>query len=213
MHSENSESSSYTKYHGNGIYSTTHVIRKDYAKSDRTARPDRTTGPALYKLMGVAWVSTPDYAVGDDLFDAVTASIKSWNKETSFNLLGERSSEVGSGFEAVMDGKNSYTMGDYPANGVIAVCRTWWNAEGEIGEYDIMFDTDFAWGDADTESDVMDYQNIATHEIGHAFGMLDLYMKPASKQTMYGYSSIGDIEKRSLENGDIKGIQTIYGTP
>ena len=110
-----------------------------------------------------------------------------------------------------MDLKNSYTEGDYPVDNVIAVCRTWYNSyTGEIVEYDIMFDIDFDWG-TDGDSDVMDYQNIATHEIGHAFGLLDLYMKPASKHTMYGYSSVGDVEKRTLESGDVSGIRAIYG--
>ena len=164
--------------------------------------------------MGVQWADTPDYAVEDDLFDVVTDSITTWDiATTGFDLLGVRSKDIGSGFDAVRDGKNSYTEGDYPQDGVIAVTRTWYNIyTNQIVEYDIMFDTDFTWGDVDVGgSSVIDYQNIATHEIGHAFGLLDLYDRPCNKQTMFGYSGYGETSKRDLAYGDINGIQAIYG--
>ncbi len=62
-------------------------------------------------------------------------------------------------------------------------------------------------------SGVMDVQNIATHELGHGFGLADLYKEAQSEQTMYGYGSIGETEKRTLESGDIAGIQVLYGVP
>lgn len=34
-----------------------------------------------------------------------------------------------------------------------------------------------------------------------------------SELTMYGYSSKGETEKRSLEDGDVAGAQFLYGTP
>ena len=210
---DNSENVSYIKYHGNGIYSTTHVVRKNYAKPDKPQKPTKTKGPACYKLMGVSWANTPNYVAQDKgLLSIAKISIGTWDASTGFNLLGGGSVDESAGFEAVMDGKNSYSKGDYPSTGVIAVCRTWHNIyTNEIVEYDIMFDTDFTWGDATITPNVMDYQNIATHEIGHVFGLLDLYKRPCAKQTMYGYSSYGDISKRDLNTGDIAGIQTIYG--
>lgn len=213
---EDLESASYTKYHGNGIYSTTHVVRKDYVKPDRVkpTKPDKTTGPACYKLMGPKWTSTPNFvAQNNELLSIATTSITTWDTETTFGLLGEGSINTTAGFEEVIDGKNSYSNGDYPTQGVIAVCRTWWNSAGEIVEYDIMFDTDFDWS-LDCETDdcttKMDLQNIATHEIGHAFGLLDVYQRPCKKVTMFGYSSYGDISKRTLEQQDINGLQLIY---
>ncbi len=222
----NPESSSDTVYHGNGIYSTTHVVREDYAKPDKPGKPQKpkeTKGPACYKLRGVQWANTPDYvAQSQELLGTATTSIGIWNASTGFDLLGTGNIDVAAKFDVfnadgdlVMDEKNSYSMGDYPVSGVIAVTRTWWNTyTNEIVEYDIMFDTDFAWGDAEASTTaVMDLQNIATHEIGHAFGLLDLYNRPCSKQTMFGYSGYGEISKRSLEYGDIAGIQALYGTP
>lgn len=57
----------------------------------------------------------------------------------------------------------------------------------------------------------MDLQNIATHELGHGFGLADLYESNASEETMYGYSTEGEIKKRSLYSGDIAGIHDLYG--
>jgi len=208
IYNPNPESASYTKHHGNGIYSTTHIIREDNAKPDKA---DKVKGPKCYKLMGPKWTTTPDYAAqNQDLLDIATLSIGTWNDESEFDLLGESSINELVTFDAVMDGENSYTMGDYPLTGVIAVCRTWWNSAGEIVEYDIMFDTDFSFGDASVNPAVMDFESIATHEIGHGFGLSDLYQKPCGEQTMFGYSSYGDISKRDLAYGDIVGIQTLY---
>ena len=58
----------------------------------------------------------------------------------------------------------------------------------------------------------MDLQNIATHEIGHGLGLEDLYNVVCDQETMYGYSSKGEIKKRTLEQGDITGLQIMYGS-
>jgi hypothetical protein len=58
----------------------------------------------------------------------------------------------------------------------------------------------------------MDLQNIATHEFGHWLVLNDLYKKPARQQTMYGYGAYAETKKRTLESGDIAGLETIYGS-
>jgi len=55
-----------------------------------------------------------------------------------------------------------------------------------------------------------DVQSVATHELGHAFGLLDLYGDPDSEKTMYGYGSTNDISARDLEPEDEAGIAYIY---
>ena len=70
-------------------------------------------------------------------------------------------------------------------------------------------DADFDWGIA--EAGKMDFENIATHELGHAVGLGDLYTSECSEQTMYGYAGYGEIKKRDLEAGDIAGITKLYG--
>ena len=41
----------------------------------------------------------------------------------------------------------------------------------------------------------MDVLNIATHEIGHAAGMGDLYTTSAQEETMFGYSNEGETKR------------------
>ena len=56
----------------------------------------------------------------------------------------------------------------------------------------------------------MDVQNIATHELGHALPLLDLYGGPDSGKTMYGYAEQGETSKRSLAAEDKAGISYLY---
>lgn len=114
------------------------------------------------------------------------------------------------------DGDNEISFGDYPQDGVIAVCIVWGRFGGppgqrEIVEFDIMFDTNFTWGNVTESPGVMDLQNIVTHELGHGLGLGDLYRADTTEETMYGFSGYGDIEKRDLYLGDIAGIQELYG--
>lgn len=57
----------------------------------------------------------------------------------------------------------------------------------------------------------MDLQNIATHEMGHAIGLADIYTSECSEVTMYGSSSMGETKKRTLAAADISGIRALYG--
>ena len=98
-------------------------------------------------------------------------------------------------------------------SGIIAMASYWYNrATKEIVECDISFNTDFQWGDATIDQTVMDIQNIATHELGHFFNLADIYDTSKTYLTMYGYSGEGDTEKRTLAEGDVKGIQAVFGT-
>jgi len=111
-----------------------------------------------------------------------------------------------------LDGANSIVWGNYPTSGVIAVAIVWYNTRTKtIIEFDIVFDTDYAWGDASSQQNVMDLQNIATHELGHGAGMDDVYQSVAWQETMYGYSAYGETGKRDLFDGDKRGITKLYG--
>jgi len=110
------------------------------------------------------------------------------------------------------DGKNTLLWGNYSTPGVIAVTILWYNVKTkEILEFDIVFDTDYKWGNATETAGVMDLQNIATHELGHGAGLDDVYQSSAYQETMYGYSSAGETIKRDLYIGDKKGITKLYG--
>jgi hypothetical protein len=81
----------------------------------------------------------------------------------------------------------------------------------EITEFDVLFNQYYSWGNADTNSELMDWQNIATHEIGHGVGLADQYDASCGEVTMFGYSTEGEIIKRDLAPQDITGLRQLYG--
>jgi hypothetical protein len=171
-------------------------------------------GPACYKLMGIKWQALPISYVINPAVDenAIAAATAEWDKHTGANLFGEYTVDPSANFDEYPDGRNEYSYGDYSQSGVIAVTRVWYTRYGkQIVEYDVMFDTDFIWGDATVTSTVMDLQNIATHETGHGVGLADVYQSACSEVTMYGYSDYGETKKRTLEQPDITGLQKLYG--
>ena len=110
-----------------------------------------------------------------------------------------------------LDGRNTLVWGDYPTDRVIAVTIVWYDrATKAIVEFDMVFDTSYAWS-VSGEPGKMDLQNIATHELGHGAGLSDLYQDAAYRETMYGYSDLGETSKRDLYTGDIQGITKLYG--
>ncbi|MCW1310056.1 MAG: matrixin family metalloprotease [Candidatus Nanoarchaeia archaeon] len=167
-----------------------------------------------YKLMGIKWKYFPINYVINPVVDAnaIIASTVEWDSHTSRDLFGNYTIDESANFDDSPDGRNEYSYGNYPQSGVIAVTRVWYTRRSkEIVEYDVMFDSDFLWGDATNNPLVMDWQNIATHETGHGLGLADVYNSACSEVTMYGYSDYGETIKRTLEPADITGLQRLYG--
>lgn len=183
------------------------------AKPDKPDKPSKPDGndKEWYKYSGIHWTSLPvKYIVDKELnLDVIEISFKTWDDETSTELFFEGApGEVTAGF---LDDTNALSYGDYSTSGVIAVTYIWyWRDSGEIVEVDTLFDTDYEWS-LSGEPDKMDLQNIATHEFGHWLVLDDLYNRPAREQTMYGYSTEGETIKRTLDSGDIAGLEAIYG--
>ncbi len=168
--------------------------------------------PTCYKLMGVKWKSLSiNYVISPSVDkNAIIDGNNEWDSHTSATLFDGYTVDSSANFDDSADGRNEYSLGNYPQSGVIAVTRTWYTRFSKaIVEYDVMFDSDFAWGNGDPAK--MDWQNIATHETGHGIGLSDLYNSACSSQTMYGYSTEGETIKRTLESGDIAGLQKMYG--
>lgn len=81
-------------------------------------------------------------------------------------------------------------------------------SQRQIVEWDMMFDdVDFDWGNGLPTT--MDFQNIATHEDGHAAGM-GHPSDSCTEETMYRFAAEGEIKKRDLNTGDITGIKALY---
>ncbi len=204
--------------------------RKGHAKPPKPPGKDKDKGgPSCYGFLGrgVYWKDLPQELVINPTNDndmsktfvvnAFVNSAETWDAATSENLYSVYSVDTSADWDDdAPDGRNELSFGDYPRDGVIAVANVWGYYGGppqlrEIVEFDILFDTDFSWGDADIDSTVMDLKNIATHEMGHGWGLDDMYDTTCSAVTMYGYSDYGETKKRTLELPDEEGIQKLYG--
>lgn len=194
-------------------------IIKPAENPGKPVKPD-VGKPGDYKLMGESWkeFGLTLYVADADMVTAISAAAEEWDNYASPNLVSEVVFEEGRNVAIfdeveshVPDRVNELVWSDLDS-GIIAVCYTW-SVGDEIIQFDIAFNTDYLWNLDSANTDLMDLQNIATHELGHGFGLLDIYKPKLSELTMYGYSGPGDIAKRSLEQGDIDGIQAIYGAP
>lgn len=194
--------------------------KKDFAKPNAGKTNPSTTCYKFLTSQKVKWAAWPvNYfinATGSNLastfvWDAIASSAETWdavllNKDLFGAYTDDSSAKYG-----IRDNKNSIVFGDYPNSGVIAVTSVWYyKLTREIVEFDMEFNTDYVWGNAKENSPVMDLQNIATHEFGHAIGLGDLYNATCSSVTMYGYSNYGETDKRDLEQPDINGLLALY---
>lgn len=176
---------------------------------------------------GAKWKSSEPYAINPTNSDGINASevvyanelgVAAWEAHAG-DIFGDYYVDYSAYYDdAYADGVNTVTFGLYPNSGVIAVTNVWGYFSGppksrEIVEFDLLYnDPYFVWGNADAgNGSVMDLRNIATHELGHAFGLADLYTTSCMEETMYGYSGEGETKKRTLEAGDIAGINKLYG--
>ena len=202
---------------------------KKYAKSEVAAARTPTCYAFLGKIgktylkwttLSVSYVinpRNPQGLAGSFVTSAVSTSAETWDDATSKDLMGSYTVDTAIAY-GVQDYKNAIDFGNYPTAGVIAVTTVWYNpATKAIVEFDVRFDTDWTWGDADSNNDglvdnpnVMDLQNIAIHELGHGVGLGDVYNSACSLVTMYGYSNYGEIIKRTLDAADITGLRTLY---
>lgn len=107
------------------------------------------------------------------------------------------------------DGVNVIGWGKVPEDSV-GYNTIWFNRDTKvITEFDIAFNPSEAWSSWG-EDGHYDVQSVATHEIGHALHLDDLYGGGDRESTMYGYSRRGDTGPRSLAAADLDGVRRIY---
>jgi hypothetical protein len=161
----------------------------------------------------VGFVINPNNAKGPDtafITSAISTSAETWDAETSKELFKDAYTINTGARYGKLDGKNSIVFGSTSPR-TIAVTTTWYyTSTKQIVEFDMKFNSYYIWGDANSNSRVMDLQNIATHELGHGIGMKDVYEGSCSEVTMYGYGNNGEIKKRTLEPQDIEGLLSLY---
>jgi len=202
--------------------------RNPKGKSDNKGKNPKapaSEGSYTYIANGMKWKTTENYILNsygapEGTLAAIAAGMNTWDIEVpDFDIFGSLSTNDYAFVDLnATDDMNVIEFAPLDDGNVIAVTYVWgyYNAPPrfrEIVEVDMIFNTDggWTWGHAAFEGDtVMDVINIATHELGHACGMGDLYDPLASEETMYGYSRIGEIKKRDLYDGDIAGIKNLY---
>lgn len=182
---------------------------------------------SCYTLLskGARWKTQENYVINTSnadgmqenfVFDTATISAEKWDTASGYSVFNNPSIDNSASFDFdSTDGVNVLLFDNYPDAGVIAVTNVWGYFYGnpntrELVEWDMLFNESFEWGDATVDSTLMDLENIATHELGHAAGLGDLYDTACSTMTMYGYSTEGETDKRSLEDGDINGMLDLY---
>jgi hypothetical protein len=179
---------------------------------------------------GVKWRFPENYIINPSntrglsnsfVYTSIENALNHWDSRTSVSIFGNRVNNPslvdGPDFSSA-DGKNEVLFGSIQEDGVIAVTVVWGVFTGptesrRLLEWDMVFDqVDYDWGGTNDGGNVMVLEDIATHEAGHAIGFKDLYTILCRHATMYGYSSLGESSKISLDPGDIAGVCHLYGS-
>ncbi len=213
---------------GNGICESGENARKCPADCGGGEDPEEPDTSSCYEFLAkeAKWKSVEPYIVDPTntrglnenfVKKNLALDIGKWEDAAGVgvDILGDEISGIVDGADLDSpDNKNEVMFANIDYEGAIAVAIVWGYFGGpppfrELVEWDMVFDdVDFNWGIGEAEK--MDFENIATHELGHAVGLDDLYKDLCSEQTMYGYATEGETKKRSLESGDITGIRALY---
>lgn len=208
---------------GNGICEPGENANKCPADCGGGTEPD-TSSCYTFLARGAKWKTLEPYLVGPTntrgLAETFVTSnfamdVGKWEEAAGVNILGDEIAGIVDGADMDSpDNKNEVYFADVDYEGAIAITIVWGIFGGppfarELVEWDQVYDdVDFDWGIG--EADKMDFENIATHELGHSVGLGDLYTSECSEVTMYGYADYGETKKRTLESGDITGVKKLY---
>lgn len=198
------------------------------------ARPggSKTGSTACYTYLakGAKWKTVENWITdtannrgldGSTVFNLLDGGITKWENAAGVDILGSGTLNATTSARLVADtvspdNQNEVYFADISDPGVIAVTIVWGIFGGppqgrELVEWDQVYDdVTYDWSAESTGvSGKMDFDNIATHELGHSVGMGDLY-NSCLDETMYGYSANAETKKRDLNSGDIQGINALY---
>lgn len=203
------------------------------AKNAANARKPGGTSCFSYFASGAKWKTVEPWIMNAEnsrgldeatLFNIEDAALSKWEDAadgvvgngTSVQIFGAGSTTMTTlvADEASPDGANEVLFGDAGGASTIAVTIVWGVFSGPsqfryLAEWDQIYDDHaFDWS-LTGETSKMDFDNIATHENGHAAGM----GHPSTscvEETMYAYATEGETKKRTLNTGDITGINNLY---
>ena len=204
------------------------IIHRRVPARPGNIKPGGSTTCYTYLSKGAKWKSVEPWVtnttntrglVGASVFNLLSGGVSKWEAAADgVDILGP-----GTTTSATLvantdspDNLNEVYFADISNPGVIAVTIVWGIFGGppfgrELVEWDQVYDdVSFDWSaEAAGVSGKMDFDNIATHELGHSAGMGDLY-NSCIEETMYGFSATAEDNKRSLNSGDITGINGLY---
>jgi hypothetical protein len=163
----------------------------------------------------------------DDLArDAIAAAANTWDNAVAQNLFIDTNTVIVDYNKAVnnpsattMDGYNVNGWWDFSGTNTLGLSSWWYNPDSVVGGYksilesDIWYAKDKSWSTTGTGS-AIDFQTVATHELGHSIGMGDLYTLPNGDPRKSDYAQIMnsyDAPQWTLGNGDRTGAQKLYG--
>ena len=211
---------------GNGICEPGENARKCPADCGGGDPGDETSSCYGFLSKGAKWRVVEDYLINpansrglDENFVVTNfgSDVNKWETAAETEIIGAGSatSQTLVADTESPDGLNEVYFGEITDSGAIAITIVWGIFSGppkarELVEWDQVYDqVDYDWS-ATGEAGKMDFENIVTHELGHTVGLDDLYDIKCSAVTMYGYADNGETDKRSLEAGDVAGVQKLY---
>jgi len=203
----------------------THIFYvEEHAKPDDKGKPPKDPKPPkgengdkggkiCYDIIWDGWnwktaePYTYDSSINSNIF---SQSITTWEDEVG-EIFGQGS--LGAVNKAIVgedvNSVNEVFFEQVDQSGVIAVTFVWRLLDTQkLLEWDMVFNQALSWS-YNGAPNSFDFQNIATHEIGHAAG-LDHPSNGCKQETMYAFASTGETKKRDLNSGDIAGIQLMY---
>ena len=145
------------------------------------------------------------------LLDAILRAAATWDRASSAKVFSDFFTVDYAAQAPAVDGTNVITFANFSQNDVLAFVSVILDAHTyEFMEADTVINAAYPWGDATQEAGVFDLRSILTHEFGHWVGLADIYDPGCSAVTMYGYSSPGEIIKRTLSNPDKRGLRAVF---
>lgn len=161
---------------------------------------------------GFRWLD-PYYANANAHVDLLDAAGQTWNDATA----GEPFGGVQQGTEGpplTRDGTNQILFDDFDNPDWLAYAHIWWRQvtiDGEpvavAAESDQVYDTSDPLT-TNPSSGGYDILGLATHEMGHTMGLQHVSTECL---TMHPILDYGSTAERTLGDGDVVGIQSLYG--
>lgn len=141
---------------------------------------------------------------------AANAAGETWDAATLGEIFGSAVAGGKARNAGRYDGVNQVGFKNLQA-GTVGLTTTWYyTATGIAVESDGAYNTAYGWTIGGS-STTFDLQNVMTHENGHTWSLGDLYDAADSCLTMYGYVDYGWTHQRTLGDGDIAGLLSVYG--